>query len=56
MLCLALDGYDEAVIIDPARPASFDTVLDAWATSSFPPGEASVVEVMNFLYDSQCGP
>ena len=41
MLCLALDGYDEAVIIDPAMPSSFDTVLDAWGTNCFRPGETT---------------
>mmetsp|Transcript_15481 Transcript_15481/g.43345 ORF Transcript_15481/g.43345 Transcript_15481/m.43345 type:complete len:311 (-) Transcript_15481:6-938(-) len=37
MLCLALDSYDRAVVIDPARPASFDTTTGAW-THFFPEG------------------
>lgn len=38
MLCLALGNYDRAVIVDPARPASFDIALSAFATL-FPAGE-----------------
>jgi hypothetical protein len=40
MLCLALGNYDRAVVIDPARPASFDSSLAAFSTL-FPPGQPS---------------
>mmetsp|Transcript_15767 Transcript_15767/g.37431 ORF Transcript_15767/g.37431 Transcript_15767/m.37431 type:complete len:261 (-) Transcript_15767:252-1034(-) len=32
LLCLALANYDRAIVIDPARPKSFDTVVRAWAS------------------------